>query len=111
MNYTAIVPRSTKKKTPTTRPGVKGAGVTNAIFIAHAFAGIGADEVPWVAGFPGDVATADHKVWFGSSALPMPRFIRDTHNNYVCVSTFNRAEDGKLETPLLVISLSDNALK
>ncbi|GEC97738.1 hypothetical protein ZRA01_38110 [Zoogloea ramigera] len=109
MNYTAILPR--RKKAPTTRPGVKGAGVTSAIkllkgntkgiellnadLIAHAFAGIGADEVPWVTGFAGDVATADHKVWFGSSALPMPRFIRDTHNNYVCVSTFKRAEDGK----------------
>ena len=110
MNHTAILPR--QKKAPTTRPGVKGAGVTSAIkllkgskakgiqlpnadFIAHAFAGIGADEVPWVAGFPGDVATAAHSVWFGSSALPMPRFIRDTHNNYVCVSTFKRAEDGK----------------
>jgi len=109
MNYTAILPR--QKKAPTTRPGVKGAGATNAIkllkgntkgitlpnadFIAHAFAGIGANEVPWVAGFRGDVATADHKVWFGSSALPMPRFIRDTHNNYVCISSFHRAEDGK----------------
>ena len=109
MNYTAILPR--QKKAPTTRPGVKGAGATNAIkllkgntkgiqlpnadFIANAFAGIGVDEVPWVAGFPGDVATADHKVWFGSSALPMPRFIRDTHNNYVCISSFHRAEDGK----------------
>lgn len=87
MNYTAILPR--RKKAPTTRPGVKGAGVTSAIkllkgntkgiellnadLIAHAFAGIGADEVPWVTGFAGDVATADHKVWFGSSALPMPR--------------------------------------
>lgn len=110
MTYTAIVPR-TKKKAPTTRPGVVGAGVTNAIellkgntkgidlpnadFIAHAFAGVGADEVPWVAGFPGDVATADHRVWFGAPAIPMPRFIRPAHNNYVCVSTFKRAEDGR----------------
>lgn len=100
-----------KKKAPTTRSGVKGAGQTKAIkllkdnakgievsnidFLAATFAGIGADEVPWVAAFPGDVATADHKVWFGAPAVPMPRFIRPTHNNYVCVSTFNRAEDGK----------------
>lgn len=101
-----------KKNPPTTRSGVKGAGTTKAIkllqdskakgielpnvdFIAHAFAGIGADEVPWLAGFTGDVATADHRVWFGASALPMPRFVRPTSNNYVCVSTFKRAEDGR----------------
>lgn len=110
MTHTAIVPR-TKKKAPTTRPGVKGAttkaikllkdskasGISdcNTDFIAHAFSGIGADEVPWVAGFPGDVANADHRVWFGSSALPVPRFIRATHNNYICISSFRRAEDGK----------------
>jgi hypothetical protein len=112
MNYTAILPR--QKKAPVTRPGVKGAGTTNPVrlqllksskdkgidlpntdLIAAAFAGISADEVPWVAGFPGDVATAAHSVWFGARAFPMPRFIRDTHNNYVCVSTFKRAEDGK----------------
>ena len=109
MTYTAIVPR-TKKKAPT-RPGVKGAGQTKAIkllnnsakgielpnadFIAHVFAGISADNVPWLAGFSGDVAAADHKVWFGAPALPMPRFVRPDHNNYVCVSTFHRAEDGK----------------
>lgn len=109
---TVITPRQ-KGKAPTTRPGVKGADKTTAVrlkllkgntkgtelsnadFLAYAFAGIAADEVPWVAGFPGDVATADHKVWFGAPALPMPRFIRPTHNNYVCVSTFKRAEDGK----------------
>lgn len=111
MTYTAIVPRQ-KKKAPTTRPGVKGAGQTKAIkllnnsakgielpnadFIAHAFAGIGADEVPWLAGFPGDVATASPKVWLGAPAsFPMPRFIRDTQNNYVAVSTFHRAEDAR----------------
>lgn len=112
MNYSAIVPR--QKKAPTTRPGVKGAGATKAVrvqllkdskakgvelsnvdFLAASFAGIGADEMPWVAGFPGDVATADHKVWFGSAVIPLPRFIRPTHNNYVCVSSFRRAEDGK----------------
>ncbi len=110
MTYTAIVPRQ-KKKAPATRPGVKGAGQTKAIkllnnsakgielpnadFIAHAFAGIGADEVPWLAGFSGDVSTADRKVWFGAPAFPLPRFVRPNHNNYICISTFNRAEDGK----------------
>lgn len=112
MTYTAIVPR-TKKKAPATRPGVRGAGVANAVrlkllkssskgialpnvdFLAHAFARIGDDETPWLAGFSGDVAAADHKVWFGAPALPMPRFVRPNHNNYVCVSTFHRAEDGK----------------
>lgn len=111
MTHTAIVPR-TKKKAPSTRPGVKGAttkaiklkllkgsskgiDLPNIDFIAHAFAGIGADEVPWVAGFPGDVANADHRVWFGSSATPMPRFVKAGHNNYIAVSSFKRAEDGK----------------
>ena len=107
MTYTAIVPR-TKKKARSTRPSVaktvqvkllkgkaKGIELSNVDFLAHAFAGIGADEVPWLAGFPGDVAKAPHSVWFGSPGIPMPRFIRPDHNNYVCVSTFNRAEDGK----------------
>lgn len=112
MNHCAIIPRQ-KGKAPTTRSGVKGAdktkavrlkllkdnasgiGLSNADFIAHAFAGIGADEVPWVAGFPGDVAKAPHSVWFGAPAIPIPRFIKAAHNNYVCVSTFKRAEDGK----------------
>ncbi len=106
MTYTAIVPR-TKKKAPTTRPGVKGAGQTKAIkllnnsakgielpnadFIAHAFAGIGAEEVPWGASFAGDVVTADHKVWFGAPATAAsPRFVRPDYNNYICISTFNR---------------------
>lgn len=109
MTYTPIVPRQ-KKKAPA-RPGVKGAGQTKVIkllnnsakgialpnvdFLAHAFAGIGANEVPWGASFAGDVVTADHKVWFGAPAFPLPRFVRPDHNNYVCVSTFKRAEDGK----------------
>ena len=104
MTYTAIVPR-TKKKAPAAR-AVAGAikllpsnakciELPNADFIAHAFACIGADEVPWLSGFSGDVAAVDHKVWFGAPALPMPHFIRATHNNYVCVSTFKRAEDGR----------------
>lgn len=107
MTHTAIVPRI-KKKGPSTPPSVanpvqvkllngkaKGIDLPNIDYIAHAFAGITTDEVPWVAGFPGDVANADHKVWFGSSALPVPRFIRATHNNYICISSFRRAEDGK----------------
>ncbi len=112
MNHTAIYPRTEKKKAPTTRPGVKGAAtkaiklkllkgsskgidLQNINFIAAAFAGIGANEVPWVTGFPGDVATADHKVWFGAPAIPLPRFIRRDHNNYICISSFKRAEDGR----------------
>lgn len=107
-NHTAIIPRQPKKRAPA---AVKGAGTTQTIkllkssangielsnceFIAHAFAGIGVDAVPWVAGFSGDVATADHKVWFGAPAIPLPRFIQADRNNYVCVSTFHRAEDGK----------------
>ncbi|WP_374502478.1 DNA-primase RepB domain-containing protein [Zoogloea sp.] len=106
MTYTAT-------KAPFTPARVVGAGVANAVrlkllnnsskgitlpnveFLAHAFAGIGADEVPWLAGFPGDVAKAPHSVWFGSPAIPLPRFIRADSNHYVCVSTFKRAEDGR----------------
>jgi len=104
----AAIGARTKKKAPTTPPSVakpvqvtllkgkaKGVELPNADFIAHAFAGIGADEVPWLAGFPGDVAKAPRSVWLGSPAIPMPRFIRADSNTYISVSTFNRAEDGK----------------
>lgn len=107
MTYTAIVPRA-KKKAPTTRPSVakpvrvkllkgkaKGIELSNVDFLAHAFAGIGADEVPWLAGFPGDVAKAPHSVWFGAAAIPVPRFIRPEHNNYCCISSFGPAEGGR----------------
>lgn len=67
----------------------------NIDFLANAFAGIGGDEMPWLAGFPGDVADAQHRVWFGAPAVPLPPFIRDDRNNYVCISTFKRAEDGR----------------
>ncbi len=107
MSPAAIVPR-TKKKAPSARPSVanpvqvkllkgkaKGIELSNVDFLAHVFAGIGADEVPWLAASPGDVAKAPHSVWFGSPAIPMPRFIRPDHNNYVCVSTFKRADGSK----------------
>lgn len=66
----------------------------NATFLTHAFARCGANETPWVAGFPGDVAVAPHHVWFGASVFPLPSFIRAGNNNYVCISTFKRADDG-----------------
>lgn len=69
--------------------------VNNVDFIAHAFAGCGQDETPWCAGFSGDVAEANHSVWFGSSALPLPRFIHPAHNNYIATSTFKRGADGQ----------------
>jgi len=69
--------------------------VSNVDFIAHAFAGCGQDEAPWCAGFSGDGAVADHSVWFGGSALPLPRFIRSDHNNYIATSTFRRGVDGQ----------------
>ncbi len=68
--------------------------ISNPDFLCHAFHGCGDDETPWVAGFPGDVANAPHHVWFGASAFPLPVFIRDRHNNYVCISTFKRGQDG-----------------
>ncbi len=116
----------TAKKAPNTRPGVRGAGTTKAIklkllkdskakgielsnadFVAHAFAGISDDEMPWLAGFPGDVATADHKVWFGAPAIPMPRFIRPDHNNYVCISTFKRRRRKDCWSGLHMVLLDD----
>lgn len=70
--------------------------MTNFDFLAHAFVGIQANESPWVTGFPGDVSTQEHRVWFGSPAIPAPQLIRDnTKNNYVCISTFTAGEDGR----------------
>lgn len=69
--------------------------LTNIDFIAHAFVGIEANEVPWVTGFPGDGAAQEHRVWFGSPAIPLPRFIREETNNYVSNSTFTAGEDGR----------------
>ena len=98
MNAAAIIPRQKKAATKAIKllpSNAKGIDLSNVDFLAATFAGIDADEVPWLAGFPGDVATADHRVWFGASALPMPRFVRPTSNNYVCVSTFKRAADSR----------------
>lgn len=69
--------------------------LTNIDFITHAFVGIEANEVPWVTGFNGDVAAQERGVWFGSPAIPLPRLIRDTGNNYVSISTFGAGEDGR----------------
>ncbi|WP_461308953.1 hypothetical protein [Azonexus hydrophilus] len=41
----------------------------------------------------GDVAAQRRGVWFGSPAIT--RFIRDTGNNYVSISTFGAGEDGQ----------------
>jgi len=98
MNAAAIIPRQKKAATKAIKllpSNAKGIDLSNVDFLAATFAGIDADEVPWLAGFPGDVATADHRVWFGASALPMPRFVRPTSNTYVCVSTFKRAADSR----------------
>lgn len=51
--------------------------------------------MPWVTSFKGDVAKQEHRVWFGSQAIPLPRFINDAGNNYVSNSTFSAAEDGR----------------
>lgn len=79
----------------TSRTNDTPATVSNAEFIAQAFAGCGKNETPWVAGFAGDVAGAAHNVWFGSSALPLPQFIGPERNNYICVSTFQRNAEGQ----------------
>jgi len=79
------------KYTPTKRP----IALSNRDFLIHAFCRCGADEVPWVAGFPGDPNAVEHGAWMGRAALPLPQFIRDGNNNYVVVSTFRRGEDGR----------------
>ncbi len=79
------------KYTPTKR----ATALSNRDFLTHAFCRCGTDEVPWVAGFPGDPNAVEHGTWMGRAALPLPQFIRDGNNNYVVVSTFRRGEDGK----------------
>lgn len=74
---------------------MKASTMNNLNFIAHAFAGCAAHETPWVAGFPGDVATAPHSVWFGAPALPLSQIIGSDRNNYVSVSTFKRNAEGQ----------------
>lgn len=69
--------------------------VNNLGFIAHAFYKAGPDEAPWVTGFPGDPGAVDHTMWGGRSAIPLPHFIRDSNNNYIAVSAFKRASDGR----------------
>lgn len=79
------------KYTPTKRP----IALSNREFLTHAFFRCGADEVPWVAGFPGDPNTVEHGAWMGRAALPLPQFIRDVNNCYAVVSSFCRGEDGR----------------
>ncbi len=76
-------------------PDRSAKSVTNIDFIAHAFAGVADDEMPWVTGFPGDPYTVDRKLWGGRSAIPLPWFIDAKSNNYVAISTFVRSDDGK----------------
>lgn len=77
------------------KPGKKRITLSNWEFIAHAFCRSTPDEVPWVTGFAGDPVKVEHRMWFGQPALPLPAFIRDTGNNYVVVSSFRRADDGR----------------
>ena len=73
MNAAAIIPRQKKAATKAIKllpSNAKGIDLSNVDFLAATFAGIDADEVPWLAGFTGDVATAGHRVWFGSPSIP-----------------------------------------
>lgn len=76
-------------------PTKRAIALSNRDFLTYAFCRCGTDEVPWVAGFPGDPNAVEHGAWMGRAALPLPPFIRDGNNNYVVVSTFRRGEDGK----------------
>lgn len=73
----------------------RDAGITNADFLAHAFRGIAAEEMPWVTGFPGDPLAVQHDLWGGRPALPLPWFIRPAHNNFIAVSSFREGDDGQ----------------
>jgi len=77
------------------KPSRKRIELSNRDFLIHAFSHCGNDEMPWTAAFPGDPSKVEHAMWAGKPALPLPAFIRDNSNNYVVVSTFNRAEDGR----------------
>lgn len=66
----------------------------NVAFLAHAFAGVTTDEVPWVTGFPGDPLDVERSLWGGRPAFPLPQFIRPNSNNYIAVSSFKRGADG-----------------
>jgi hypothetical protein len=70
--------------------------VSNRDFLAQAFHHCGPDEAPWVTGFPGDPGSVEPARWAGRSALPLPSFIRDDHNNYVVVSVFRARPDGRV---------------
>ena len=68
---------------------------TNIHFIAHGFRGISNDEMPWVAGFPGDPLRVEHHCWGGAPAIPIPRYIQPANNNFIAVSSFKRGNDGR----------------
>jgi hypothetical protein len=68
---------------------------SNIDFICHAFRSISADATPWVTGFPGDPNAINHAMWGGRGALPLPRFICSSNNNFIAVSSFNRGDDGR----------------
>ena len=69
-------------------PKKKSVALSNPDFLAHAFYRCSSNEVPWVAGFPGDPGAVHHAMWGGRSALPLPRFIHAGNNNFIAVSSF-----------------------
>lgn len=69
--------------------------LTNRAFITAAFGRCCEKEMPWVTAFPGDPAKAENGMWAGRPALPFPAFVRGTTNNYIVVSTFTQADDGR----------------
>lgn len=77
------------------KPNRKSIALSNEDFLAYAFVRCSTDEVPWVTSFAGDPKDVEHSLWFGNPALPLPSFIRPTANNYIVVSTFKRADDGR----------------
>lgn len=70
--------------------------VSNVNFLAYGFSGLQENEKFWVTGFPGDPMTVSHWEWGGRGAPPgLPSFIRPENNNYIAVSSFKCATDGR----------------
>lgn len=76
-------------------PKEKSVALSNQDFLAHAFCRCSSNEVPWVAGFPGDPGAVHHAMWGGRSALPLPCFIHAGNNNFIAVSSFIPGTDGR----------------
>lgn len=79
------------------KPTAKPVAISNEDFLVFAFCKCGADEYPWVTGFPGDPGSIAHRMWGGRIAFPLPFFITGSSNNYVAVSTFQALQGDRVK--------------